>query len=251
MHATDLRQRTGKGAGGELLVEIAALLPRRLRQRMVMAGWLPRPVDVDVAVEVLHRLAERPISGGRGVYVEAGALDGVAWSNTLRLERLGWRGLLIEPSPPAFAACRRNRAADNIFENCALVGDPAVLTVRGDFDGAPMSSIEGSRRGKAAEVEVPARTLQALFDLHGLTAVDFVSLDVEGSELDALGGIDFSRCRPRALLVEVYERDRAAIEALLARHGYAPPVNLSRFTRAGHPFWDGTHNDFLFELPPG
>ena len=42
-------------------------------------------------------------SAQKGVFVEAGAVDGVANSNTLFFERsLGWSGLLIEPGPSAY-----------------------------------------------------------------------------------------------------------------------------------------------------
>ena len=45
-----------------------------------------------------------------GVFVEAGANDGVSQSNTLLLERShGWSGLLIEPVPSFAERCRRNR----------------------------------------------------------------------------------------------------------------------------------------------
>ena len=36
--------------------------------------------------------------GPNGFYIEAGANNGVAQSNTLELEKRGWSGLLIEPN---------------------------------------------------------------------------------------------------------------------------------------------------------
>mmetsp|Transcript_33749 Transcript_33749/g.52544 ORF Transcript_33749/g.52544 Transcript_33749/m.52544 type:complete len:182 (-) Transcript_33749:305-850(-) len=42
-------------------------------------------------------------TNGRGVFLEAGAVDGVTNSNTLFFERsLGWNGVCIEPSPESF-----------------------------------------------------------------------------------------------------------------------------------------------------
>src|SRR6202008_2120463 len=58
----------------------------------------------------------------RGFFVEAGANDGVTYSNTLFFERFrGWRGLLVEPLPELAARCRKNRPRC-LVENCALVG---------------------------------------------------------------------------------------------------------------------------------
>jgi len=39
----------------------------------------------------------------RGFFIEAGAYDGVDYSNTLYFEKtLGWTGILVEPNPFAF-----------------------------------------------------------------------------------------------------------------------------------------------------
>jgi hypothetical protein len=47
-----------------------------------------------------------------GYFVEVGAGDGVNLSNTHLLETaLGWRGLLVEPSPLFHASIRRNHKA--------------------------------------------------------------------------------------------------------------------------------------------
>ena len=45
-----------------------------------------------------------------GFFVEVGAYDGVTFSNTLLLEKLGWRGLLIEGNLGKLEECRKNRS---------------------------------------------------------------------------------------------------------------------------------------------
>ena len=44
-----------------------------------------------------------------GIFVDIGAHDGVSFSNTLRMEQIGWCGVAIEPMPEAFAKLRANR----------------------------------------------------------------------------------------------------------------------------------------------
>ena len=62
------------------------------------------------ALHELDRALARILRKRRGVFVEAGANDGIAQSNTYYLERyLGWRGLLIEPIPELFRRCVVNR----------------------------------------------------------------------------------------------------------------------------------------------
>ena len=54
----------------------------------------------------------------------------------------------------------------------------------------------------AQTLEVPARTLTALLEKHGVTEIDLLSLDVEGYELEVFGGLDFDRFAPRWILAE-------------------------------------------------
>lgn len=168
-----------------------------------------------------------------GFFIEAGANNGVKFSNTLFFERFrNWRGLLIEPIPDLAAECRKNRP-HCIVENCALVASGSAqrevamryCNMMSIVKGA-MHSEEGDmehiRKGcdvqkiESYELTVPARPLSEVLDQHGIAKVDFFSLDVEGYELEALKGLDFARHAPRFLLVEC--RDRPAIEEFLAPH---------------------------------
>ena len=57
-----------------------------------------------------------------GFYVELGANDGVAQSQTKYLEVYhGWHGVLIEPTPEIFKMLKMNRSKRNYFENSACV----------------------------------------------------------------------------------------------------------------------------------
>lgn len=177
-----------------------------------------------------------------GFFVEAGANDGVTQSNTALLARhRGWRGLLVEPVPELARRCRLLRP-ESIVEQVALVApDHGSSTVamryanlmslvrgaRGSEEADREHVAEGARlQGVAAyELEVPARTLSALLDAHGVRRVDLLSLDLEGYEPTALRGLDLERHRPRFILVEAW--DRAAIEERLGRD-YEALAELSR-----------------------
>lgn len=160
-----------------------------------------------------------------GIFVEAGANDGLAQSNTLYLEKYQrWSGLLIEGVPELASACRKNRPACQV-ENAALVSaDRPGSTVTMQYCGL-MSVVRGAMKSVQEEeshiakgcalqqiatypLEAPARTLSSILNQHGFSRIDLLSLDVEGYELEALRGIDFSRHRPALMLVEArYRRD--------------------------------------------
>lgn len=149
-----------------------------------------------------------------GYFIEAGANDGFRQSNTYYLERFrGWRGVLIEPIPELYERCVLQRPRARCF-NCALVEPEAAGTTAvmrfGDLmshrvspdDGSP--DLEGANWGwsRAYDVAVPTKTLSQVLDDAPAPRWDFLSLDLEGHERSALGGLDLERHGPLYILVE-------------------------------------------------
>lgn len=179
-----------------------------------------------------HKLLEH-LPRKRGIFVEAGANDGLSQSNTLLFERhLGWKGLLVEPVPTLFHQCKVNRPKARCL-NAALVAIDDARTEIEMWSCGLMSFVEGSfssaeeadahlansqlmDQPRPEKVTVPARTLSSLLDEAQMGQVDLLSLDVEGFEADALRGIDFRRHRPRNILVEARYPD--AIRTVLEPH---------------------------------
>lgn len=215
----------------------------------------------DVVFSIGRRLAPRG-----GTYVEAGANDGIRQSNSLMLSRSGWRGVLIEPSPAVFSDLRRNRPHDVLVE-CALVADESTTTVVGTFESGSLmgsadtalshlaaspSRFRGESRLRRAlglsprgSISVPGRTLASVLSEVAIDAVDLLSLDLEGQELDALIGLG-DMVRPRVIIVETRRRDALAQAELLLERGYMLASNLSRFSRETHPAWSGNHQDLAW-----
>ena len=87
------------------------------------------PSDLDLKV---FDFFER-VGVSSGFYVECGACNGIAQSNTLLLEQKGWTGLLIEADPRLSQECKWWRP-QNIVYHAALVGpDYNSSTIRGVF----------------------------------------------------------------------------------------------------------------------
>jgi len=139
-----------------------------------------------------------------GVFVECGANHPVHFNQTWFLEQHGWRGLLIEMNPELCALLREYRPKSWTIE--AAVGSPAqvgevevcLAEVCGHISLRPRAGVQLSNR----TVRVPLRTLDSTLEESGLTRIDFLSLDVEGMELDVLLGFDLAKWRPQLVLVE-------------------------------------------------
>ncbi len=170
-----------------------------------------------------HKLAKH-LDFDRGIFVEAGANDGIRQSNTMYFETVrGWRGLLVEAIPDLYQQCRRHRPQAKVIWGALAAPEqvPGSVTLR--YAGL-MSLVRGGMHSSEEEdahidagcevqkldtyeVEAPCITLSAALDEAGISHVDLLSLDVEGFEDQALSGLDLSRHRPSYILVEARYRD--------------------------------------------
>lgn len=174
-----------------------------------------------------------------GFFVEFGATNGVDRSNSWMLEkRLGWRGILAEP-----ARCwHRDLAANRgccIDHRCVwkTTGARLVFNEVTDPELSTLSAVadvdfhQAARRSHLA-YEVETVSLDELLRFHGApTVIDLLSIDTEGSELEILEALDFSRWRFRVIVCEHnYAPIRDKIHALLTSKGYVRRyADLSRF----------------------
>ena len=141
----------------------------------------------------------------RGFFVEVGANRPRQASQTWHLEQLGWTGVLIEPQPDLAGELRRARSAKVFAVACSSPAN-AGRCMRLHVAGA-LSALDRERMAPGARaervIEVPVRTLDdILLEARAPARLDFLSIDVEGHELEVLSGFDFARWRPRLVLLE-------------------------------------------------
>jgi FkbM family methyltransferase len=185
----------------------------------------------------LDRKLEKYLNFRNGFFIEAGANDGYSQSNTFYLEKkLGWSGVLIEGIPELYEKCKRERTNSSVH-NCALVSNDFSFTSATMHYAHLMSVVDGSlkteeeqnkhiqagidvqRLDRTYSISVPARTLSSILDeISDLPTIDFLSLDVEGYELNVLKGLTFSKHRPKFILVEA--RYFNEIDEFLVNNGY-------------------------------
>lgn len=172
---------------------------------------------------LLWDLFERRLTG---FYIEVGAHDGVTDAVTYPFEAVGWTGLLVEPMPSRFEACRAARPHSHVV-HAALAGKGSTGTTTlsilapeghaGDVSESGKDVLTAHIAGRAMEgrygshlsdergrVEVPLTTMDAVLAAMPTppSRIDFAVIDVEGFEMDLLDGFDLDRWRPRLLLIE-------------------------------------------------
>jgi FkbM family methyltransferase len=147
----------------------------------------------------------------RGFYVDVGANHPIVHSTTKRFSLGGWRGINLEPIRRHYEALRLDRP-DDINLQVGISDKPGVLTFR-EYAGDGLSTFsrsmmqyyeanESSFTAAHSEYPVEVRTLRDVLDEFSLPRIDFMKIDIEGYEYEALEGNDWSRFRPAVLCIE-------------------------------------------------
>lgn len=188
------------------------------------------------AKDQLDKRLEPFLGYKNGFFIEAGANDGLRQSNTFYYETyFNWTGLLIEPVPALARAAVGNRPASTVHpyalgsegggKKITLTPAGLMSITEGAFqDCADGYGIEAhveraSKHGCEVSdpITVSSYTLSEIIDMSGVDRpIDFLSLDVEGYEKEALKGLDLARHRPRFILIE--ERIPGIFADLLGDH---------------------------------
>ena len=159
-------------------------------------------------------LLDRAFPRGKpGFYIDVGANDPTVGSVTRHFYDLGWHGINIEPALYPYELLCEARERD-VNLNVALSdmeGELALFELPRHLSGGSTFSEQNARvhrdRGLPLEErKVPTMTLAQVCEKHvGDATIDFLSVDVEGHELQVLQGADWTRWRPRIVIVEATE----------------------------------------------
>ncbi|MGH7132468.1 MAG: FkbM family methyltransferase, partial [Phycisphaerales bacterium] len=161
--------------------------------------------------------------------------DGRQASVTYPFEAIGWTGLLVEPGPAAYEACKRHRPNSTVV-NAAVSKKNSTGFIDFVEVKSPTQAHSGTRshittaatpkripgEDKLVRTKVPLTTMDEAVKFHP-GRIDFAVIDVEGHEPELFDGFDLERLRPRALLVEEYPLgSRPELFSMLKSRGYEP-----------------------------
>lgn len=144
----------------------------------------------------------------KGTFCDLGANDGQTLSNTRALAELGWCGILVDPSPAAFAKLENlyakekkgcfylyNFAIGN-FNGPGVLHDSGSLLKKGDSGLVSTLVPEEKKRFQHVlpytEIDVKVFRWKTFLNRCKIKKFDFISIDCEGLDGDILEQIDIS-----------------------------------------------------------
>jgi FkbM family methyltransferase len=121
-----------------------------------------------------------------------GAFHSKDSSQTWLLEKVGWKGILIEPQLENGEELRRNRPFSKVYQTAiSRTGNEGESTF---FVDSVFSTLLPSTRSHTKkfdhQITVQVTTLDKILEKEGNPGIDFLKIDVEGKELDCLKGFD-------------------------------------------------------------
>lgn len=165
-----------------------------------------------------------------GYFLDFGAFDGVTASNTLVLEReFGWKGITVDANPTCFAALCETRSSICVNaalwptsrESVEMIDAHGLSSMRQfmDKDENREARAEGGRGFFSIDTINPTELLRRY---KAPERIEYMSLDLEGAELDVLQAIDLETYQIAIMTIEHGENPQRqeALRAHLRPLGY-------------------------------
>ena len=156
-----------------------------------------------------------------GFFLDVGSGHGTIGSNTKALEELGWTGICVDPFPTHMEGrtCRMEKAVVS-----STAGQVVKFHTHSGLGGiADTLGKWKAEAEKSPAVELTTTTLGELLAGAGAPSfIHFLSLDIEGAELEALKGVPFDKYRFGAMAIEHNDEEpkRSDLLKFLEDRGY-------------------------------
>ena len=158
-----------------------------------------------------------------GFYVDVGSGDGVRQSNSKALDDLGWKGICIDPFPTGMQTRTARLFKEVVYSEKGLKVRFQPTSFTGGIEDHFNRTKDWPEHQKAEAVEFVTTTLDDILsraDAPGF--IEYMSIDIEGAELEALKGLSFAKYKVGAFTIEHNweEPKRSEVRVLLESKGY-------------------------------
>jgi FkbM family methyltransferase len=153
-----------------------------------------------------------------GYFVDIGCHDGIEINNTIVFERIGFGGICVDANAASIEKCKQNRKC--IVEHAMLYGKSGKTLLFSPDDESPMVS-QMTPYGQQGIATVTTSLDDLLKKHNAPKEIDYISLDVEGMEMDVIDGFNANEYDVKCWTIEHNGQPRAGeIANWLWNQGY-------------------------------
>ncbi len=177
----------------------------------------------------------------KGIYLDIGCFNPFMYSNTCLLYKKGWNGINIDINPTAIDLF--NIARSNDFNICTTINDEKKsFEVYQDHPFSPVNTLEKKfyeNLGKSfltnkKNIMIESKSIDEVIKLSGIKKdIDFINIDVEGSDYKILTQIKIHKLKPKLISIETHNVDGSKSENFHNIKDYLSKYNFSIFKRVG------------------
>ena len=157
---------------------------------------------------------------GGGTYVDIGCYHPVLYSNTYRLYRNGWKGIVIDPNRHLGRLFRIFRPRDLFIQTA--IGSSKVEQMYFQFEDESYNTLDSACVEKyklktklTGSYPVAVHSLAEV--LCDVDRIDLLNVDVEGLDLEVLQSYDW-KVKPRVIIIEAMPN--SLVSKFLEKKGY-------------------------------
>lgn len=179
----------------------------------------------------------------KGFYIDVGCYHPLRMNNTQLLYTKGWNGINIDVSKFAIDLFNHLRP-DDLNYNCAVSNKNEIIKLYFQKEQSPlitskMDHVKKHFTGRINEKKIEAFSLDEIIERGKFknTKIDFLDIDVEGSDFKVLKGLSFDKFQPKLICVEILEKKikKSDIYNFLVDRNY-------------ELLWSGTHSHIFKRL---
>ena len=177
----------------------------------------------------------------KGIYIDIGCFNPFMYSNTCLLHKRGWSGINIDINPTSIDLFNIARPSD--FNICTAINDKKKsFEVYFDHPFSPVNTLnrkfyenlDRSFSTKENIFTIESKSMEEVIVLSGIKKdIDFINIDVEGSDYKVLTQINIQKLKPKLISIETHNVDGSESQNLQNINDYLYNNNFSIFKRVG------------------
>ena len=225
------------------LLNLPSFLLRKYKSRKISFSL----TSIDLLVSYIFK------SKKKGVYVDVGCNHPVYSNNTYLLYKKGWRGINIDLDKKSIDLFNTYRNDDFNLE-AAVSSKVEDVELYFFHDKSPINTINKNllnfQTAKPKKIKkVTTKTLNSIIEKSPFSEeeIDFLSIDVEGHELNVLNGFDLKKYAPKIIVIEYLDLSLKNIE--ISNFNIQNIINSDIYkfmTNNNYTFVNWVHSDLVF-----